>query len=374
MTMRAMALALGMATTVLAGGSAQAQTKDFKVGVVASLTGTFAGPAADSVEGIKGWIKARGLPGRNIVFETLDDESTPVGASNAFRRLAANPDISMIYAIVPSSSVMAIKSLASEFKVPIISAGAADAIGIPADPWLFKVTPAVKDFMTVLAQYAKDNGHKRVAMLNGTDAFGQAEIAGMRELAPKMGLEIVAAETYTAEDTNFNAQLARIRAARPDILYCGAFGRPAILVFQQFKQLGLNIHLVMGQSVVTKSFFDGIGGIKAADGLMVPIQLGSFGPAVGGESARLYSELEKAVGHQPTYFNTFGYDVGLITEVGVTKSDGSRKGIRDALEAIKDLQAVNGPVGYQPEDHTGQNYRSIAIGRLEDGKPVLPKK
>ena len=373
MTLRSMAVAVLLAAG-LAGGSAQAQTKDFKIGVVASLSGAFAGPAADSVEGIKAWIKARGLPGRNIVFETLDDETTPVGASNSFRRLAANPDIAMIYAIVPSSSVMAIKSLASEFKVPIISAGAADAIGIPADPWLFKVTPAVRDFMTVLAQYAKDNNYKRIAMLNGTDAFGQAEIAGMRELAPKYGLEIVAAETFSNEDTNYNAQLARIRAANPQLLYCGAFGRPAILVFQQFKQLGLNIHLVMGQSVVTASFFTGIGGAKVADGVMVPIQLGSFGPSIGGESARLYSELEKAVGHQPTYFNTFGYDVGLITEVGVAKSDGTRKGIRDALEAIKDLEAVNGPVSYRPEDHTGQNHRSIAIGRLEDGKPVLPKK
>jgi branched-chain amino acid transport system substrate-binding protein len=375
MMLRSMALAVALAAgTLLTGGTAQAQSKDFKIGLVASLTGNFAGPSTDSVEGIKAWIKARGLSGRNVVFETLDDESNPVGASNAFRRLASNPDIAMIYAIVASSSVMAIKSLASEFKVPIISAGAADAIGIPADPWLFKVTPAVKDFMTVLAQYAKDNGYTRIAMLNGTDAFGQAEIAAMRQLAPKLGLELVAAETYSAEDTNFNAQLARIRAANPQLLYSGTFGRPAILVFQQFKQLGLNIKLVMGQSIVTKSFFDGIGGAKVADGVMVPIQLGVFGPSVGGESAHLYAELEKAVGHQPTYYNTFGYDVGLITEVGVTKSDGSRQGIRDAMEAIKNLPAVNGPVTYQTADHTGQDHRSIAIGQLEDGKPVLPKK
>ena len=103
MIFRATALAVCLA---LAGGSAQAQTKDFKIGVVASLTGAFAGPAADSVEGIKGWIKARGLPGRNIIFETLDDETTPVGASNAFRRLASNPEIAMIYAMVPLSIAM----------------------------------------------------------------------------------------------------------------------------------------------------------------------------------------------------------------------------------------------------------------------------
>ena len=61
------------------------------------------------------------------------------------------------------------------------------------------------------------------------------------------------------------------------------------------------------------------------------------------------------------------------TEAGVNKSNGTRQGIRDALETLKDLPGVNGPVTYTAGDHTGQNFRSIAIGRLENGKPVLPK-
>jgi branched-chain amino acid transport system substrate-binding protein len=373
---RLLTIALGvsaMLATYLSAGQAAKAQEEFKIGVVASLTGGFAGPAKDSMDGIQAWIDGRGLEGKTIVLEVLDDETNPVGASNAFRRLASDPDIDMIYAIVPSSSVLAIKSLASEFKKPLITAGAADAIGIPADPWLFKVAPAVRDFMIVLANYVKDNGYKRLAMFNGTDAFGQAEIKAMKELAPEMGFEIVAEETYSAEDTNYNAQLTRIRAANPDVVYSGAFGRAAILFYKQFKQLGLDTHLVMGQSVVTASFFEGIGGASEANGLMTPIQLGSFGPSVGGETARLYAELEKNLGRQPNYFNTFGYDVGLITEAGVSASDGTVQSIRDSLEALKDLPAVNGPVTYTPEDHTGQNYQSIAIGRLEDGKPVLPQ-
>jgi len=373
---RLLTIALGasaMLATLLSSGQQASAQEEFKIGVVASLTGGFAGPAKDSMDGIQAWIDGRGLEGKKIVLEVLDDETSPVGASNAFRRLASDEDIDMIYAIVPSSSVLAIKSLASEFKKPLVTAGAADAIGIPADPWLFKVAPAVRDFMIVLANYTKDNGYKRIAMFNGTDAFGQAEIKAMKELAPEMGFEIVAEETYTAEDTNYNAQLTNIRAADPDIIYSGAFGRAAILFYKQFKQLGLDTHLVMGQSVVTASFFEGIGGASEANGLMTPIQLGSFGPSVGGETARLYAELEKNLGRQPNYFNTFGYDVGLITEAGVSGSDGTTQGIRDALEALKELPAVNGPVTYTPEDHTGQNHESIAIGRLEDGKPVLPQ-
>src|SRR5947209_13950664 len=212
--------------------------QEFKIGVVASLSGGFAAAAKDTIDGYKAWEKARGLPGRKIAMETLDDETNPVSASNAFRRLASDPSVQLVYLFIPSNSVMAVKSLASEFKVPIIAGGAADAIGVPADPWLFKVAPAVRDFMTVLAQYAQQKGAKRIASLNAADAFGQAEISNLKALAPKMGLQVVAAETFNVEDTNINAQLTRIRAAKPDLIYNSASGRAAILTWRALQQMG----------------------------------------------------------------------------------------------------------------------------------------
>jgi branched-chain amino acid transport system substrate-binding protein len=359
--------AFGLAAGISTTASAQ---QDFKIGVVESLTGGFAGPARDTVDGLDAWMKVRGLPGKKIVLTTLDDETNGVNAANAFRRLTGDPDIRLIYLFVPSSSAMAVKTLASEFKVPIISGGAADALGTPADPYLFKVAPATRDFMTRLAQYVKQKGYKRLAMLEPNDAFGQSEIANMKKFAPEYGIELVAVETLGVEDTNFNAQLTRIRAANPDVLYDGASGRAAILTFKQIKQLGLTMPLIMGQSVVAKPFFEGIGGADVADGLIVPIQLGTFGTKVGGDTAKFYAELEKGLGRNAVYYNTFGFDVGLITEAAVKNSDGTRQGIRDALEKVKGLPALNGPVTYTPEDHTGQNFESIGMGRLEKGVPV----
>jgi branched-chain amino acid transport system substrate-binding protein len=72
-------------------------------------------------------------------------------------------------------------------------------------------------------------------------------------------------------------------------------------------------------------------------------------------------------GRTPVFFNTFGWDVGLITAAALAKSDGSRQGIRDALENLRDLPALNGPVSYSPTDHTGQDSRSITVARLKDG-------
>jgi branched-chain amino acid transport system substrate-binding protein len=354
---------------LLWAGAAPAQQQELKIGVVASLSGGFAAAAKDTMDGFKAWEKARGLPGKKIVMEVLDDETNPVSASNAFRRIASDPSVQLVYLFIPSNSVMAVKSLASEFKVPIIAGGAADAIGIPADPWLFKVAPAVRDFMTVLSQYAQKKGYKRIASINSTDAFGQAEITNLKELAPKHGLQLVAAETFGVEDTSFNAQLTRIRAAKPDIIYNGASGRAAILTWRAFQQMGFKQPLVVTQAAISKAFFDAIGSASAADGLMTPMQTGVFGGAAAAD-AKLYAEMAQAIGRTPVYFNTFGFDVGLITEAAVKNSDGSRQGLRDALDKLKDLPGVNGPVTYTPSDHTGQNYRSIAMGKLKDGKPV----
>jgi ABC-type branched-subunit amino acid transport system substrate-binding protein len=137
--------------------------------------------------------------------------------------------------------------------------------------------------------------------------------------------------------------------------------------------MGIKTPLVVTQAAISKAFYDAIGGAKEADGLLVPIQLGSFGTAAGGDTAKLYAELEKAMGRVPPYFATFGFDVGLMTEAAVKNSDGSREGIRNALEKLHDLPGLNGPISYTPQDHTGQNFKSIGIGRLEGGKAVLVK-
>jgi branched-chain amino acid transport system substrate-binding protein len=359
-------LARVLLSFLFVAGPAAAQS-EFKIGVVASLSGAFASAATDENAGVQAWVKARGLPGHTIVFETLDDETNPVNAINAFRRVASDPTVTLIYALTNSNSAMAIKSIASEFKVPIVSSGAVEALGVPADPWLFKVAPGPRDMMVVLCEYARKKGYRRIASLHGKDTFGQAEEGYLRGLAPKYALELVTAEEFNPEDTNFTAQIVRLKAANPELIYNGATGRPGILTFKLMQQMQITAPVAVQQAAVSKALFDAIGGPDAADGLLTPSQIGAFGTVIGGDTARLYTELQQALGRTPVYLNTFGYDVGLITEAAVKNSDGTRQGIRDAMERLKDLPGVNGPVSFTPQDHTGQDYRSLTMAKLAKG-------
>jgi branched-chain amino acid transport system substrate-binding protein len=370
MRMRLLTLCAAALLALGLGAAGADEPVEFRIGVVASVTGPFAAPTKDTFDGFNAWIKQRGL-GRKIVLQTLDDETNPVNAANAFRRLASDPQIALIYLFINSNSAMAAKSFASEFKVPIITGGGADVLGVPPDPWMFKVAPSNRDYMIALSEYIKRNGYTKVAHLYSTDTFGQYDHTNLQTLAPQYRYKLVAEESFAIEDTSFNAQLTRIRAANPDLIYSSASARAAILAFKQYRQLGLTTPLVVAGSAISEAFFNAIGGPAAADGLMMMTQRGSLGEGLGGEAATYHAELKEGLGGRtPVFFNVFGFDVGLITAAAVQQSDGSRQGIRDALEKLKDLPAINGPVTYTPQDHTGQDSRSIALGRLENGKPV----
>jgi branched-chain amino acid transport system substrate-binding protein len=357
-----------LALLALLARPAVADDKEFRIGVVASVTGPFAGPTKDTFDGLNAYLKIHGVPGYKITLQTVDDETNPVNAANLFRRLAADASVNLIFLFVNSNSAMAAKSFASEFKVPIISGGGADSLGKPADPWLFKIAPANRDYMIALSEYIKRKGYKRVAHLYSNDTFGQYDLTNLKDLAPHYGFELVDTEAFAIEDTNFNAQFAHIRASNPDLVYSSATGRAGSLAFRQYKQLGLTTPLVSTGANIVAAFFSAIGGADKADGLMAMTQRGSLGESAGGDTAKFVAELREGLGGRtPAFFNCFGWDAGEIAAAALAKSDGSRQGIRDAMEGVKNLPALNGPVSYSPEDHTGQDARSIVIGKLVNG-------
>lgn len=364
-----------LAASAAGGWSVRAQAKeDFKIGALASLTGPAAAFSKDYADGFnvyaKAWNERGGYNGRKVVVETLDDETNPVNAVNAFRKLASDAKTGAIWTALGSQTALGIKAIASEFKVPVISGGGVDELGRPPDPWFFKVAPGASDFMKGTVNYAKSKGYKTVASLNATDAFGQFEARRFKEFAEAAGLKLVAAETFAITDTNFAAQLVKIRNAKPDFFYNGSTANPAILIFKQAKQLKLEIPMAVSLASVTGAFFQGIGGREQAEGILGLIPTGALAADIGGDVTRIYKECVAALGKPALLFHTLGWDTALITEHAMKASDGSRQGIRDALEKATDVPAINGPFKFTTTDHIGQDIRGLVMAQFKSGKWV----
>ena len=363
--------AASLAALVGLPGRAQA-AGDFKIGIVASLTGPAAAFSKDWAEGFdiyaKSWTGRGGFKGRKIVTTLLDDETNPVAAINAFRRLAADPEISVIWIALASQTALGIKAIASEFKVPVVSGGGVDALGKPADPWFFKIAPGGSDYVAAVVEFAKRKGYTKIASLHATDAIGQADKAWITDFAKKANITIVAQETFATSDLNFTPQLLKIRNAKPDLVYNGATGNPAILVFKQVKQFEMTMPMILSQAAINRAFFEGIGGPAQAEGFYSVISIGAVANEAGGETARVFGELAKALGRTPVLFHTFGWDTGILTEWAANNSDGSRQGIRDAMEKAREIPAINGPLTFTADNHIGQDTRGLLMTQLKGGK------
>ena len=354
-------------------GRAQA-AEDLKVGAVASLSGPASAFGKDWAEGfqvyVKSWNERGGVKGRKIAIELVDDESTPANAVNAFRRLASRPDTSVIWIALASQTALGIKAVSDEFKVPVISGGGVDSLGRPPSPWFFKIAPGGSDYVAAVIQFAKAKKFARIASLHATDAIGQADKQWILEFAGKAGIEVVAQETFALTDTNFTSQLVKIRAAKPDLIYNGATANPAILVFKQVKQLEMTTPMILSQAAINRAFYQAIGGPAEAEGFYSVISVGALAAEMGGETARIFERLSQALGRPAILFHTFGWDTGILTEWAANNSDGSRQGLRDAIERAKELPAINGPLNFSAVDHIGQDARGLVMAQLKGGKFV----
>jgi branched-chain amino acid transport system substrate-binding protein len=365
------------ATAILALPWTQAQaqpSKPLKIGAVVSLTGPASAFAKDWAQGFEAFVSAwnakGGYQGRKVVLEMLDDETNPTSAVNAYRRLVSDPETTVVWLAVPAQTAVGIKALAGEFKVPTISHGGLEALGKPAEPWYFKLAGTAPDFARAIMNFANQKGFRRIAILTPNDANGQAEAAGVKAAIESLGMTLVSAESYAPADTNFNAQLTKIRNARPDFFYNGATGNPAILAYRQAKQLQINVPIAMSVAGVTAAFFKSIGGTENAEGLVSALPLGGVSGALSPEGERQFKELEAALKRPAVPFHAFGWETGAFTEWGLRNSNGTRQGLRDALEKAKDVPSINGPITFTPDNHIGQDIRGVAVAVMKGGKWV----
>ena len=358
----------------LMSGRALAQQADYKIGVVASMTGPASPFFREYVDAFRAyvavWNKNGGVNGRNVTLDILDDGSQAVQAVSAYKRLADDPAVMLAWVGNTGAAGLAMKSIAGELKLPIVSGGALDALGRPANPYFFKISPANSDYGKLFYGWLKAHDMKRVGLLLTNDAYGQGEAATAKEMVGALGLEIAGLETFSPSDTNFTSQLVRLRSTSPDVLYVGASGAASILLYKQIRQFNLKPPLCFMLAGLTDAFFQALPSPSQADGLFTPGLLGMLGTRAQGASGVIYDQLAQALGRQASLGNALGWDIGIVTQASIKASDGSREGLRDALDNTRDLPGINGPITFTPQNHVGQDVRGMAMLKIADGKFV----
>jgi len=356
---------------------------DINVGIIASLTGPAAALGAETKKAIALFPSTVG--GEKVNFILLDDGTDPTSAVKNVRKLISEDKVDAILGPNLISTAVAMADVANAEKTPMVSVAPLDVSGDKRG-YVFRSEPSADLMVQRIVSDMLENGAKTVGFIGFSDSWGELLLKALSKAADGK-LNIVASERYGRADPSVQAQVLKVMAAKPDVVFVGASGTPAAMPQITLRERGYKGRIYQSHGVTSKEFLR-VGG-KAVEGALIPVgpvlvaeQLPDSHPAKKNGVA-FVKELEAKNG--PDSRSTFAgasWDAWLLLQnaiVGAQKGKAKagtpefRAALRDGIEKTSKLVGTNGVYTMAAADHAGYDASSIVLIKVENNHWKLVK-
>lgn len=362
------ALAMGLFTGC--GGEEKAVDQNVvKVGVFLPLTGDNAAGGELELRGIKlaNQLHPEVL-GKKVELVVADNKSDKAEAASVAARLIEKDKVSVLVGSYGSSLSMAAGNIVKENKVPAVGTSCTNPQVTANNDYYFRACFIDPFQGKVMAEYAHQNGFKKVAIVQEVSNDYSVGLAKFfrEEFVKLTGDEnsIVDVANYQTGDKDFTAILTNIKALNPDAVFApGNFTESALLV-KQARQLGIDAQFMGGDTWETQEFID-VGG-KDVEGVALSTAFDRE-KASTEEAKKFLDAYTKEYNGEPSALTAMAYDAYLIAVSGIEKAGTATDTvkIRDAIAATKDLECVTGMTTL---DENGDPIKGVVIKTVKDGK------
>lgn len=362
------ALAMGLFTGC--GGEEKAADQNVvKVGVFLPLTGDNAAGGELELRGIKlaNQLHPEVL-GKKVELVVADNKSDKAEAASVAARLIEKDKVSVLVGSYGSSLSMAAGNIVKENKVPAVGTSCTNPQVTANNDYYFRACFIDPFQGKVMAEYAHQNGFKKVAIVQEVSNDYSVGLAKFfrEEFVKLTGDEnsIVDVANYQTGDKDFTAILTNIKALNPDAVFApGNFTESALLV-KQARQLGIDAQFMGGDTWETQEFID-VGG-KDVEGVALSTAFDRE-KASTEEAKKFLDAYTKEYNGEPSALTAMAYDAYLIAVSGIEKAGTATDTvkIRDAIAATKDLECVTGMTTL---DENGDPIKGVVVKTVKDGK------
>ena len=332
------------------------EDEEISIGVVLPLTGrladSFGSPMSQGLELALNEINNTGVPKLNFIIE--DDRSTVEGAVEAFNKLIHQGGISVILGPATSSQTREAFQVAQENQIVAIGPSSA-ARGLSAiGDFVFRISLTTDVLIPsgVEVTHAK-LGYQRVATIyDETDLFSTDGDEALQETLAANGVEVLTTETFQGGDTDFSAQLTRIKALNPDAIFVSALSPEKPGMLMQGRALGLSVPFVV--RTLTDANVQAAG--AAAEGALTFVGWGSTDDTPGNQA--FVQNYRATYGMEPNNYAARAYvALYVLAEAIANVQSTDSTAIRDALANIRDFDTIfgkfsfdaNGDAVYEPK-------------------------
>lgn len=350
----------GAATT--AGGGEEGA---IKFGMLIGVTGDYAPYYDVSKAGADVAIAeindAGGVLGRQVVLVVVDNKSTVEGAVQGFSQVV---DVEGVHALGGPESDGAIANLQAikDLQLPTIcpACGTSELDEAGGD-YIWRITGSDSDGGLIAAQFARDAGYTRVAMLvqNTEGASAPADVF-KQVFTDIIGGEVVADVRFDPGQSSYQAQVDQAFADEPEVVYVGSGFEAGGIILTEWQRRGYGGGFLFSPDMVVPE-------IAALTEQGVEIGEGVARAAIAAydtDSAAYESyapRYEEITGEQPTpgLYDANQYDQFIILALAITAA-GTTDGPAVAAE-ISELLNAPGTTVYSYAD---------GVAALEAGEDI----
>lgn len=367
---------IGCSSATPPGGSSSADT--IKIGAIVSLTGTYAGLGAPEKKALELEVKrindAGGINGKMVEVIIEDDGTDEAKAVTAATKLIEKDKVVAIIGATGTGQSMAIRGGIDAAGIPQVSMAGGSAITANFDPLVFQTPWSNKLVLPFELAYMKKNGITKIGVISDTGGFGKDALAVLKAEAPKAGVEIVSEQTFNAGDTDFSAQLTKIKGSGALAMHVLTSGKEAAAIVQQAKQLGITLPNYGTHGNARMEFIQGAG--DAAEGFIFPAGKILIPESYGADTAAYkvatdFVERYSAAnaGEKPSTFAGHAYDaINLIAEAAKrVTGELTPAALRDQIEKTTGFVGIGGTFNYTATDHNGLSENDLNMYKVTGG-------
>jgi branched-chain amino acid transport system substrate-binding protein len=356
----------------------QQAPKELKVAVLAPLSGpvpTFGVSTRDgALLAIDEWNAKGGVLNMKITTIVEDSQCTPDPAVNAANKVINQDKVHYIIGEVCSKASIPISEIANAAKVIQISPTSTNTTvtldkngGTKA--YIFRACFIDPFQGQVGATFAFSNlkAKKAFVMSDQSNDYVKGLAESFEASFTKLGGTIVGKENYTGTDTDFSAILAKVKNAKPDIVYLPDYYNVVNLATKQAKEKGITAPF-MGGDGWDSSDLD----VKAADGGYYTNHYDASDPRPEVQNfLKAYGDKYKDASGKPIVpdaLATLAYDAANLLLQGIQNAgaDNTDK-VKAALEAIT-FNAVSGKITIDAQHNP---VKGAVIIHVKGGKKVF---
>ena len=316
--------------------SKKEESNELRIGGIFSLSGDVAVYGMECRDGVDLAVKQineiGGINGKQIAIITEDDEGNPEKTMNAYKKLTSKDGIKIIIGSLTSGCTKAITAQAQAQKVLQIAPAATEPSITDAGKYIFR-TCFIDPFQGVVGgKFSYENLGKRNAAIlyDVTNDYCVGLSENFKSEFTKLGGVIVAEESYSKGDKDFNAQLTKIKQANPDVVYLPDYYNTVSLIAKQLRAQGIDTPIVGA---------DGWGGIIGTAG--EEVTNGFYSDHYSPDSTepvvrKFVDDFKTSYGRIPTSFAALGYDcVWLLKDaIELAGTDSDNDAIVAAIEGL----------------------------------------